>query len=220
MTIARLDFSKAPPGYDIGPDTGENAGGWFWVRGPQNGEGHRGDIGRTEDDALAAAWAHHEARNDPPGCSIGLVMRGQGVTTRGDFVTDWGATSAPSVTAYKGKAQRAGAYQEARAAAWAWYKRRLALAEALDVDRTARIMAVGRGIGHMEPKGWVQAVVAVLPNGYFEAADPWPRCLTWTDEQVAEVERWLVDGGEMPAVLGGECQRCAEMDGHGCEDHQ
>lgn len=32
-----------------------------------------------------------------------------------------------------------------------------------------------------------------------------PRCLTWSDEQVAEVERWLADSAaEMPAVLGGE----------------
>lgn len=30
----------------------------------------------------------------------------------------------------------------------------------------------------------------------------WPRCLTWTDEQVAEVERWLQDStAKMPEVL-------------------
>jgi hypothetical protein len=30
----------------------------------------------------------------------------------------------------------------------------------------------------------------------------WPRCLTWSDEQVAEVERWLADStAEMPEVL-------------------
>lgn len=32
----------------------------------------------------------------------------------------------------------------------------------------------------------------------------WPRCLTWPDDQVAEVERWLADGSsEMPEVLRG-----------------
>lgn len=30
-----------------------------------------------------------------------------------------------------------------------------------------------------------------------------PRCLTWSDEQVAEVERWLVDFAVLPEVLRG-----------------
>lgn len=29
----------------------------------------------------------------------------------------------------------------------------------------------------------------------------WPRCLTWSDEQVSEVERWLAEGGAPPEVL-------------------
>ena len=63
---------------------------------------------------------------------------------------------------------------EARAAAWAWYWRRLAAVEAAD------------------RKGWA------APG---DPLDPWPAALTWSDEQVSEVERWLSDGGEPPEVL-------------------
>ncbi len=65
-------------------------------------------------------------------------------------------------------------YPSARAAAWAWHDHRHALAE--------------RGLAY-RGRGW--AALAV-----------WPRCLTWTDEQVAEVERWLANStAEMPEVL-------------------
>ena len=41
--------------------------------------------------------------------------------------------------------------------------------------------------------------------GRREAEQPWwrawPVCLTWSDAQVAEVERWLAEGGEPPEVL-------------------
>ncbi len=61
-----------------------------------------------------------------------------------------------------------------RSAAWAWHDRRHALAVAVEQ---------GEEYGH---------------------APLWPRCLTWTDEQVAEVERWLADStAEMPEVLHG-----------------
>lgn len=34
--------------------------------------------------------------------------------------------------------------------------------------------------------------------------DAWPLCLTWSDEQVAAVERWLIDStAELPEVLRG-----------------
>lgn len=60
----------------------------------------------------------------------------------------------------------------ARAAAWTWHDRRHALADKLDAD-----------------------------NWQIGEDSVWPRCLTWSDEQVAAVERWLADGGEMPEVL-------------------
>lgn len=83
---------------------------------------------------------------------------------------------------------------EARAAAWTWYDRRLALADVLDLE-------------YMRP----------LVDGGIT----WPRCLTWTDEQVAEVERWLRDStAEMPEVLrtseattAAPCRRCTECTG-------
>ena len=77
-----------------------------------------------------------------------------------------------------GRCQRiaSGAESETRAAAWAWYDRRHALTE--------------RGLAH-RGRGWA-------------ALAAWPRCLTWTDEQVAEVENWLADStAEMPEVLRG-----------------
>jgi hypothetical protein len=79
----------------------------------------------------------------------------------------------------------------ARAAAWAWYDCRLGLAEKwqriYDTDGDARQLAVVRYRGaddEMAFDNW------------------WPRCLTWPDEQVAKVERWLADStAEMPEVL-------------------
>lgn len=63
----------------------------------------------------------YRADNDPPGCSIGLVIHGQGATGRGYFAVDFGTVQVATVLSYAGKMCRAGAYQEARIAAWAWY---------------------------------------------------------------------------------------------------
>ena len=64
-----------------------------------------------------------------------------------------------------------------RAAAWSWYDRRLVL--------------------------WEKLALAEGVQRTFIADDVWPAILTWSDEQVAEVERWLVDStAEMPEVLG------------------
>lgn len=78
-----------------------------------------------------------------------------------------------------------------RSAAWAWYDCRLGLAEKwqriYDTDGDARQLAAVRyrGAGdEMAFDNW------------------WPRCLTWPDEQVAKVERWLADNTvEIPEVL-------------------
>jgi len=68
---------------------------------------------------------------------------------------------------------------EARAAAWAWHDRRHALAERLRSGLGDRL-------------------------GRCDGLDFWPVILTWSDAQVAEVERWLVDStAEMPEVLRG-----------------
>ncbi len=68
---------------------------------------------------------------------------------------------------------------EARAAAWAWYDRRLALHERLRCGLGDRL-------------------------GRCDGLDFWPLILSWSDDQVAEVERWLVDSTVgMPEVLRG-----------------
>lgn len=59
------------------------------------------------------------------------------------------------------KSDKFGDLAEARAAAWAWYERRLALACRHDVESGALL------------------------------DDPWPICLSWTDERMAAVEEWL-----------------------------
>lgn len=146
-TIERLDYSKAPPGYAVTESCG-------WWPADDAGELVREDESfDTEADALTAAWAHYKAKHDPPGCCIGLVMKGQGATERGSYCVDFGASEAFAVPAWKGGKVDAGARLVARAAAWAWHDRRHALA----------IM--------------------------------WPRCLAWTDAQVAEVERVSAHGG-------------------------
>lgn len=103
--------------------------------------------------ALSVAWAKYKAENDPPG--LPLFSSGR--------VMEW----------YGGAA-------EARAAAWAWYERRLDLA--VKLERLADFM---------------------LSIGTHTNFNPWPRGLTWTDEQVAGVERWLVGRGKLPEVLRG-----------------
>lgn len=68
---------------------------------------------------------------------------------------------------------------EWRAAAWAWHDHRHRM-----IDRGLAF----RGVG------WA-------------SLNPWPRCLTWTDKQVDDVEHWLWDStAEMPAVLQTEAR--------------
>lgn len=134
--VARLDYSKPPPGYEVAtPD--EDCEGW-WPK-----------------DALAAAWVHFEAHNDPPG----VIPCGP----LGLFVT-----FGPGLPLFL-----------SRAAAWAWHDRRHALVGPIELRESGEYRTT-----------W---------------PDPaWPRCLTWSDEQVAEVERWLVDStAKMPEVLRG-----------------
>jgi hypothetical protein len=175
--IEMLDYSKPPPGYEVAEDLSVPRVTWGWCRLEQNGrwEADGGFSSRAE--AVAAAWAHCKVKHDPPGCSIGLVMSGQGATTRGDFVIDWGDRQGSSVPAYKGKSQRAGAYQEARAAAWAWHDRRHALARDI-ADQ------IGKSDG---------------------AAELLAAFLRWTDDECAEVEAYAAlpfpRSVDMPAAL-------------------
>lgn len=65
----------------------------------------------------------------------------------------------------------------------------------------ARLEAWGR---HDRLLGLAQRLDAIGWAGPGDPLDPWPHCLTWSDDQVAEVERWLADStAEMPEVLRG-----------------
>lgn len=171
--IQRLDYGEPPPGYQVGQGSEAQ---WYWVRGPVDGEGHRGDIALGEDAALTAAWTHVKVHHDPPG-----VYRCGPLALYITF-----GPGLPQLLS--------------RTEAWAWYDRRLALAAKLDVAL----------IVDEEPfKGRI--IRTVVPAGearHFDGEQrpyaAWPRILTWSDEQVAEVERWLADSNaETPEVLRG-----------------
>jgi hypothetical protein len=63
--VARLDYSKPPPGYRIDEQDGE----FDWYVGddvsPDNGNA---SLITTEADALREAWEDYKAEHDPPGC--------------------------------------------------------------------------------------------------------------------------------------------------------
>lgn len=159
--IARLDFSKPPPGYEISEEPDADDAEWGFESGPpwcarlrplwEHVEWTSAWV-VTEAAALVAAWAHYKARHDQPG-NIDRIMLDLGVE-------DWGVP----------------------AARWAWYERRLALAERL------------AGFGDFEA-----ARTGSCPW--------WPACLVWSDEQVSAVERWIADlagvhgPAELPEVL-------------------
>ena len=93
----------------------------------------------------SAAWAHYKAHNNPPGMRSDSYGYGQDTVAQTWWVMHNLEADADA----------------ARAAAWAWYDRRLALADRLVVQ-------------------------------FHEDQRPaWPHCLTWPDDQVAEVERKL-----------------------------
>lgn len=189
--IERLDYSKPPPGY--------TADGQWWSHPPDEpskvvflgGYVDARNVARVapDDGALAAAWAHYKASNDP-------VLGGHAGGWAFDFLD---GDARGSFTLHTG----------ARAAAWAWYDRRLALAEKLDV-RVAGCVERSRvalnGLRALQPADETVARFEVEHGApaFVDMFNLWPRCLTWSDEQVNEVERWLVDStAEMPEVLRG-----------------
>lgn len=162
--IPRLDYSKPPLGHTIAWRT-HGAREWSFkspegIRLPRPANGCD-DLAEytTQRLALAAAWDHYKAHNDPPGMLL------------------WVAAML--------RERWAGEVAALRPAAWAWHDRRHALADKLRDEDIRRVMDCDPGYP--------------LPG-----AVAWPRCLTWTDEQVVEVERWLADSAvEMPEVLRG-----------------
>lgn len=114
-------------------------------------------------EVIKHAWRHFKAHNEPPGLEV---------TKDGLFGFEFHVVG--------------GGRQSALSAAWAWYDRRLALADRLD------------GVDPRLIEHHPEVSTARLCKGW------WPCCLTWSDDQVAEVERWLIDStAEMPEVLRG-----------------
>lgn len=95
-----------------------------------------------------AVWAQYRAEHDPPG----MYVDG----------TAWGLLE--EVDSVPGGVDENRA--QSRCAAWAWYWRRVKLADAYQP-------AVSQGLGHLVPT--------------------WPSVLGWTDEQVAAAEACLID---------------------------
>mgnify|MGYP000609011271 CR=1 FL=1 len=203
MQVERLDFGKLPPGYRLHegedcngePPDAAGVGGclateywstWYWVLDSED------DAGPTRRDravAIADAWAHYKARNDPPG--LQTFVSAERSWWRAAFPGHYHAgTSHPTQA-------------EARAAAWAWYERRLALADALEalvnalLERARAGLAGQRELQPADETAARLALEAALPS-HVSMFDLWPRILTWTDEQVAEVERRIAT---LPEVL-------------------
>ncbi len=158
LQVKRLDRTRPPPGYTLTPSCG------VWVA-DERGELIREDESFDDEaSAIAAARAHYEVENDPPGLQTWNEAEGPpggvwmiGVLGESGHFAD-----------YRSQA-------EARADAWAHYWRRVAVS--LDLD------------GENGPaESWPERCA-------------WPLPLTWPDEQVSAVERWLAEGGELPEVL-------------------
>lgn len=198
--IERPDYSKPPPGYRLVERSGVCIERWYFQR---LGVGILGRSRKFDDegDALTAVWAHYKAEHDPPQFLItGDEEADAGGPGNAAWLLPTGLTSDSAIVYHDGHTSTA----EARGAAWAWYDRRLALAAALEGgcfcpecnSQEAHVEAIDASTSSQP---WcVECDVEM--GGLFD--DIWPRCLTWSDEQVAEVEHWLQDStAEMPEVL-------------------
>ena len=163
--IARLDRTQPPPGYTLTPSCG------VWVADKRGDLIREADSFDDEADARAAAWDHYEREHDPPGLEVRTLGAGWAVSLRG--IIDPGPGIRTVITG-----PTPWTMAEARAAAWVWYWRRVAVANDLD-NLSIRDFAG-------TPRGCVTR---------------WPECLVWLDEQVFTVERWISNGGDTPEVL-------------------
>ena len=165
--IARLDRTQPPPGYSKPRACGFEDGTFYVVAAPC-GVSWRGE---HVAEVVAAAWAHYEREHDPPGLEVRTLGAGWAVSLRG--IIDPGPGIRTVITG-----PTPWTMAEARAAAWVWYWRRVAVANDLD-NLSIRDFAG-------TPRGCVTR---------------WPECLVWLDEQVFTVERWISNGGDTPEVL-------------------
>lgn len=175
--VQRFDRSKPPQGYNVGWST-HGTSEWSFTspagaRFPRPASGIDDLAGfASEAEAIAAAWAQHQERNDPPGMPVEYVRPTDPLWVAAHDGWWVYTTVVGGMLCLFRRDDEA----SARAAAWAWYWRRVALADAL---------------------------ICFDPRKVKWDPDVWPRCLAWSDEQVAAVERWLAEGGELPEVLRG-----------------
>lgn len=191
--IQRLDYSKPPPGYAVF----KNGARWYWSGGTSTWDA------ANQYSALVAAWADYKAHNDPPGGPESAVDHSDLLLA--DFE------------------------REVRVAAWARYDRRLAVHARVADDPRHRIDFCGSCGVENEPQdddecpacGSTSCLISTWgeqqadryrTSERYTANDPsiddasptWPAILSWSDDQVAEVECWLIDSTvERPAVLDG-----------------
>lgn len=128
---------------------------------------------------LAEAWSIYKSSHEPPGLLVEWYQgRGFG---------EWTISVGLGLVYNRRYDRREDGRKDTLAVAWAWYDRRHQLIE--------------RGLAH-RGVGWMNLSEAKVRAAEFVVMAPWPRCLGWSDEEVAEIERWLSDSmAEMPEVL-------------------
>jgi hypothetical protein len=131
----------------------------------------------------AEAWAHYKAQHDPP--SISVVWEPDerwDEKSDGEWHVVTTVTGPTTILWHRtcGFVEKELRKPDVRTLAWASYERSLALAVKLEATTEDS-----------------HPLTSYCPP-------PWPCCLTWTDREVAAVERWLTDRtAEMPEVLRG-----------------
>ena len=199
--VQRLDYSKPPPEYTASEDPKEpmcilsdglyfNSNRGWWRSDGQPLRWH----------TIASTWAYYKAHSDPPGMTVAWEPADDccGAVGAGDWEVTLGSPDGTTMVAWWRTAESKDAGAEsgalraaARAAAWAWYDRRLTLLAKLEL--------------------------AEVVTRQYIADDLWPAIVSWSDAQVALAERWLVDSTmELPEVLGGSAP--GEDDADVCDD--
>lgn len=223
--VERLDFTKPPRGYHIAWST-HGPREWSFTVGPHFGPHDDLCNYASEVEVITAAWAWYKARHDPPG----MLVEGEG--DHWDWsVLDFEDPVRAVALLTNGDDEHQKIREAARAAAWGWYERRLALARGVEVDPRFRIDHCG-GPGSCgaenEPQTddrcptcgkvgtlvstWGAAQAARYRSGaryttheadQDDGPGVWPHCLAWSDDLAAEVEHWRADPAatELPAVL-------------------
>ena len=203
-SVERLDFSKPPSGY-----RGLRLVLAYIDETSQRVPGTDG--AKSDEEAIAAAWAHFEERNDPQGLTLAWVpdCPTHDSLDRGEWHIVVGG-----VTVYRlgcigqGEQLRDGKWvtphEVARAAAWARYWRLVAVAEAIDALLECQHCDNRKPVTeHFDDGTCSQPWCTECDSEMGGYAAPWPEMLAWSDEQVVAVERWLAEGGEAPEVLRG-----------------